>query len=847
VIRSRLLLLSTLVACALGASVDAFAFISAGSLLNLPGRIYRNNVAYDSVNQVYLAIVGRSPESPLTGRFLNKNGVPIGADFRITFEAGDPYLGWASIAFGGPSGDPTFLVTYVVASGTNPKFARYVRYVPGGAATVSAPVWVTDVTSEWIYQEKAQNFWNGSIWIVGSRVMPPGASLPGPQVNAMDMAGNVSPPMVFGNGLDHQGSPAVTCAANGVCIAVGYTAGIPTGYSGGTYSRRFSGATLAPLEGFVQLASGWPNEDHGVVYQTHTGRFLTQWLRGGTSGGYIDTRTIGTDGSTSPLDLSRGIGPNAGTNAIAFNTNTRTSLLVTKIAGEHLTVLELGDNGYPINITNRLVITNWDGINDYLPTVSANNADRQWLVTANLTGNMVGRIIQGAEDVAGPFNKIAPASVTLSQAGITATWQPSTGALSYEVCYDTLNNNVCDTGWRAVGSATSAFLTEVKSGALYYWQVRARGGSNVIEANGGAWWSFVVEAIGKVAPIPGTVELPTSVQLSWQSSSGSVSYEICVDLTDNNWCDVAWVSVGTTTNATIPVSRGFTYFWQVRTVSSGGSAQLDDGAWWSFATVRAFDKAAPARDSAGHPTSVLLSWRVSVGATSYEYCYDTTNNNACDGGWLSAGGNTSVTASGLAAGFTYFWQVRARGSGSGWPINADSGQWWHFTVQSAPLSEAPAPTTPVDAPPGPAAPGAEPLPSPAPRPASPPSSPRFEIGPRPAKPVTLPSASLVAARTRGQRMLRSPQPIDLVGATGASLTFQSTFAGTGSPGRVEASLDGVTWWTVARVRGTVDETPVQIDLSSYAGRSVHLRFIRDDASRTIWRVDNIRVSANRER
>jgi hypothetical protein len=43
-----------------------------------------------------------------------------------------------------------------------------------------------------------------------------------------------------------------------------------------------------------------------------------------------------------------------------------------------------------------------------------------------------------------------------------------------------------------------------------------------------------------------------------------------------------------------------------------------------------FNKSSPANGSTGQSTSPTLSWGASAGATNYEYCLDTTNNNVCD-------------------------------------------------------------------------------------------------------------------------------------------------------------------------------------------------------------------------
>jgi len=44
----------------------------------------------------------------------------------------------------------------------------------------------------------------------------------------------------------------------------------------------------------------------------------------------------------------------------------------------------------------------------------------------------------------------------------------------------------------------------------------------------------------------------------------------------------------------------------------------------------------------GQPLTVGLSWGGAGGAVSYEYCYDTSDDDACSG-WVSAGGGTSVS------------------------------------------------------------------------------------------------------------------------------------------------------------------------------------------------------------
>jgi hypothetical protein len=249
--------------------------------------------------------------------------------------------------------------------------------------------------------------------------MLPGASMPTFQVSHFHVNGVVSAAVNLGDGLDYYGSPALSCAANGVCLAVGYMAGQTTGYSGGSYARRFDSASLAPIGPLFFLDSGVPNEDQGVVYQAHLGRFLTQWFRGGGAG-YIHTRIVNTDGGMTPLDLNRGIGPEAGTNFASYNPVTQTTLLVTKSTGAALLAMELGDDGYPKNPNNVLLETPWDGqVLDYHPSVAANPVDGQWLLTWELQLAGWGRIISGSTGGGGGPNPVQNGDFS----GGLANWQ----------------------------------------------------------------------------------------------------------------------------------------------------------------------------------------------------------------------------------------------------------------------------------------------------------------------------------------------------------------------------------------------------------------------------------------
>ncbi|MCJ7694307.1 MAG: hypothetical protein MUO40_02675, partial [Anaerolineaceae bacterium] len=74
-----------------------------------------------------------------------------------------------------------------------------------------------------------------------------------------------------------------------------------------------------------------------------------------------------------------------------------------------------------------------------------------------------------------------------------------------------------------------------------------------------------------------------------------------------------------------------------------------------------------------------------TGATNYDYCYDTSNDNACSG-WTSNGTSTSKALSGLSAETTYYWHVRATNSGGTTYSNGSNTAFWSFTTAGLPLS-----------------------------------------------------------------------------------------------------------------------------------------------------------------
>ncbi len=813
----------------------------------------RNNLAYDPVNRVYLMTINQDT-MPIVGRFLDRNGVAFTWDFVIADDL-DPntgelaFMSWSAITFGGPAGDPTFLITYTLAdtAQVNTKYARLVRYVSGGLATVSGRTAITNVGPEWFASEKAQNFWNGQHWVIGTRVRLPGASFPSPQVYTIDIDGNLSAPVNLGDGADFYGSPALTCATNGVCLTVGFKAGITTGYSGGTYARRFNDTTLAPIGPLFALANNSPNEDQGVVYQAHTGRFLAAWWRGGGAG-FIDTRLIGTDGAMSIVDSSKGIGPDAGANTIAYNSGTRTSLLVTKRSDAALIVMELGDDGCPLNPSNTVVVTPWDGaINDFYPSIAANHADLQWLVTARLSYGTVGRVIQGLQT--GDPYAVQNASFSGGLTGWSQFGQPTPGDL-----VTTVNNGVLEfyrqplaPGEPGQGVVFQSLGVGVAAGAPLAAQFDIGNSSTVrkrlsvlihdLDFSDLHMCSFWLEPGAplrtyrmRTHTIENWSNLTISFYLASTGSDGGAYrldnvqvYAVAGQPVDRTEC------VDPTTPAPVQIPDG-------STMLTNGDFSAGLAPWGVFGQITyqiaggVFEFARPAGVPAGVvlqqtnlalPLHTRLTATLSLGNSSpvrrrvtvIIHDNDFTDLAACTF-WVAPGQALSTYRVKL-----YSTKAWTNATLSVYPAEVDAAQWIRLDDASLLVTPSAALTGTecIEPAPGLSA-GATSL---------------ARTGELTAGGVTSPlqnrsegGAQWAAAVTEaGVQAFLWPAPIDLSNASAALLRFDSQLSAGRSQAFVEVTRDGVNWIRLVEIAPTDDWSTVSLDLSDFVGDVVYVRFV----------------------
>lgn len=144
----------------------------------------------------------------------------------------------------------------------------------------------------------------------------------------------------------------------------------------------------------------------------------------------------------------------------------------------------------------------------------------------------------------GSFGKSSPADGATGQSSITLSWSASTGAAGYYYCFDTSDNDTCNTSWTGT-SATSAAIT-TNPGTTYYWHVRSVFQGAYTYSDSDTWWSFSTAPanFGKNSPANGATSVSINPTLTWGTSTGATAFEYCYDLSNDSTCN----GIGTWTN-----------------------------------------------------------------------------------------------------------------------------------------------------------------------------------------------------------------------------------------------------------------------------------------------------------
>ena len=227
---------------------------------------------------------------------------------------------------------------------------------------------------------------------------------------------------------------------------------------------------------------------------------------------------------------------------------------------------------------------------------------------------------------------IAPASPTVnaSQSAVTISWNPVSGATSYDLIFN-------GTTYRVTG--TSKTVSGLSAGTNYTYQIRSN------NADGSGSYS-AVKTITTIPNAPTGVSATAtvdSVTVSWTAASGATGYEVYMN-------NKAYTTSGTSIKIT-GLASNTSYSYKVRAQNASGYS-----AYTSSQTIKTLLKApnTPTGVTASATyNSVTVRWNSAVNATSYDVLFNGTVYNVT--------GN-SKTISGLSANTSYSYQVRAKNS-----------------------------------------------------------------------------------------------------------------------------------------------------------------------------------------
>jgi hypothetical protein len=178
---------------------------------------------------------------------------------------------------------------------------------------------------------------------------------------------------------------------------------------------------------------------------------------------------------------------------------------------------------------------------------------------------------------------------------------------------------------------------------------------------------------------------PTTYPLSVSvSGNGLVTSSPSGIICSGGTCGVDY-PIGTTVHLTASPSSGWVFLGWGGSCSGTNTCGVtmlgasNVSATFALAPPGSFNKIAPESSPIQNPTSMTFSWEAGAGASSFEWCVDTLDNDVCDDQWRPTSLNAATLS--LANGATYYWQVRAMNAGG--TTEADAGIWWSFRTYAA--------------------------------------------------------------------------------------------------------------------------------------------------------------------
>lgn len=290
-------------------------------------------------------------------------------------------------------------------------------------------------------------------------------------------------------------------------------------------------------------------------------------------------------------------------------------------------------------------------------------------------------------------------SATCQSTSLTLSWNGVSGATSYDVRVDDNNDFSSPVISQTDIAATSVSTSGLSAGTTYYWAVRTRNGCDKYSS----WTdsrSFTTAAAALSAPTPGSPAngdgcQALSVALSWNSISGATSYSLQVDNNDDFSSPIINKNDLASNEYTITgLSEGSTYYWRVSAGNACGAASSWSSSrnFTTSVTPSTPSLSEPANSATCQTVNLSLSWNSISGAVAYDIRIDDNSDFSSPVVNQTDVVTTASSVSGLNAGTTYNWAVRAKNSCGIYSSWSDSRSF----VTAGNIPDAPGATTPAD-------------------------------------------------------------------------------------------------------------------------------------------------------